>query len=111
MDALPGMECRAAIQTEKSTTTMPAKRRYLTEPEVLVLMDELQAIYNCIDSLPNILGPAFGAAWCDKGLRLEDALHSLSVDIEQRRVAEDACLPCSRLVGIPPYGELIASDL
>ena len=56
----------------------------LTEAEFKEAMGQIQAIYDCLDTLPNIVGPTYGASMGDRALKIEHALHFLAVGIEDQ---------------------------
>jgi hypothetical protein len=45
---------------------------------------ELTQMSDRMAEIGNIIGPAFGAAWCDKALRLYHNIHRLRLQIEDR---------------------------
>jgi hypothetical protein len=56
----------------------------LTQAEFTEAMGQVQAIYDCLNSVPNIVGPTYGAAMCDLAGKIWPALHSLAVGLEDQ---------------------------
>jgi hypothetical protein len=63
---------------------MSNRLRGLT-PEVYASLDaELNQLADRMAEIGNIIGPAFGAAWCDKALRLHHSIYRLRLQVEDR---------------------------
>jgi hypothetical protein len=59
----------------------------LTEAEFRDAMNQVEAIYAASNNVPNIIGPTYGAALCDRALKIDRALHNLAVGIEDQAYA------------------------
>jgi hypothetical protein len=57
-------------------------------------MNQVQAMYAATNEVPNIIGPTYGAAMCDRALKIDQALHMLAVGIED--LAYDAGIRLDR---------------
>jgi hypothetical protein len=56
----------------------------LTEAEFRDAMSQIQAVYDSTHDLGNIIGPTYGAAMCDKALKIDRALFTLVLGIEDQ---------------------------
>lgn len=46
------------------------------------VLTDLAALHHLIAPVPNIIGPAFGATWCDRALKVRNAVDHLMTGIE-----------------------------
>lgn len=61
---------------------MGSRLKLLSKVDHDTLQAELAVLAERALKIANIIGPAYGAAWCDKGLKLHRTLQSLSSQIE-----------------------------
>ena len=62
---------------------MSSKLKPLSEAEWKAFNVEIEELATRTAKLGNIIGPAYGAAWCDKALTLERKIFALKVAVEE----------------------------
>lgn len=71
---------------------MGSRLKLLSAADHDMVQAELAVLAERALKIANILGPAYGASWCDKGLRLHRSLQTLSSQVsdefQRRRDAE-----------------------
>jgi hypothetical protein len=72
----------------------------LTEAGFREAMGEVQAIFASLDTLPNIVGPTYGAAVCDRAMKIDRALCLLALGLQDE--ALDRAISLERADHLPP---------
>lgn len=53
-----------------------------SEVEYRAAMEQVRQLYIALSGVPNIVGPAYGAAMCDRAMKVERLLHPLALGLE-----------------------------
>lgn len=61
---------------------MAGRLKPLSQPEHAQVQAELKILADRAAQLGNTLGPAYGAAWCDKALKLSRSIQTLGTQVD-----------------------------
>ena len=63
---------------------MVQRLKPLSQADYAAVQSELEALATRAADIGNIIGPAFGAAWCDKALKLHRDILKLKMQVKDK---------------------------